>query len=415
MGISVSLLIVFPIIALLCIAVAAMIGVYVFKDSKSRGMNAPLWTIISIFAPGFIGLIIYLIVRTSYSALKCPQCGRRVDESFSVCPNCAAPLKSVCDNCSMPLDPSWQVCPNCATPIPPEKRNAHFAHGKSDKKLSALVIAAIAISLVVCIAVASFATIFLISCNDNGTFTISSSLEKREVKNTYFEKWIAECDKKGKGLYVLTGTAEPEQTDLSTATTFIFYKNDGGGSVNNSSIPSKLFGETTVDFIIDGDDSEENSGYILQYYYFESNKPLSVGTVKDENDKAVDANITKAGKNIESDFEKLQRMSYLDTVWIDINLSKSVSDIQSISMKKYHNGKTIESGSVVDAAGDALSQTVSFYFDITEPETDTVSFEMTDSSGKVVFKSEKIKVIGGKTYAFNASVNENGYFIEKAA
>ena len=51
-----------------------LIGVYVYRDAKRRGMNAALWTLIAILAPSLIGFIIYLLVRGNYSNLKCPRC-----------------------------------------------------------------------------------------------------------------------------------------------------------------------------------------------------------------------------------------------------------------------------------------------------------------------------------------------------
>ena len=46
-----------------------LIGVYVYRDAKRRGMNAALWTLIAILAPSLIGFIIYLLVRGNYSNL----------------------------------------------------------------------------------------------------------------------------------------------------------------------------------------------------------------------------------------------------------------------------------------------------------------------------------------------------------
>ena len=43
----------------LMVALHIAIGVYVYRDAKSRSMSAGLWTLIAIFTPGFIGLIIY--------------------------------------------------------------------------------------------------------------------------------------------------------------------------------------------------------------------------------------------------------------------------------------------------------------------------------------------------------------------
>ena len=50
-----------------------LVGIYVFRDAKSRGMNAAMWTLIAILVPSLIGFIIYLLVRGSYSNRRCPQ------------------------------------------------------------------------------------------------------------------------------------------------------------------------------------------------------------------------------------------------------------------------------------------------------------------------------------------------------
>ena len=50
--------IIFIPIALLLFAIPVLIGVYVWRDAKGRGMNAPLWTLVSVLAPSLIGFII---------------------------------------------------------------------------------------------------------------------------------------------------------------------------------------------------------------------------------------------------------------------------------------------------------------------------------------------------------------------
>ena len=79
-----------------------LIGVYVYRDAKRRGMNAALWTLIAILAPSLIGFIIYLLVRGNYSNLKCPRCAATVTEQYVVCPKCGAKLKPSCPNCLKP-------------------------------------------------------------------------------------------------------------------------------------------------------------------------------------------------------------------------------------------------------------------------------------------------------------------------
>ena len=47
--------------------IAILICIWVYKDAKSRGMNAVVWLIITILF-GIIGLIIYLVVRKPRAA-----------------------------------------------------------------------------------------------------------------------------------------------------------------------------------------------------------------------------------------------------------------------------------------------------------------------------------------------------------
>ena len=51
------------------LAVPIAIGVYVYRDASRRQMNAALWAVVSILAPLFIGFIVYLLGRGSYSDL----------------------------------------------------------------------------------------------------------------------------------------------------------------------------------------------------------------------------------------------------------------------------------------------------------------------------------------------------------
>lgn len=93
------------------------IGVFVYRDAKSRGMEAILWTMVAVLIPSFIGLIIYLVVRTKYSALRCARCGAVVEETYSVCPQCGASLQASCPSCGRTVQPGWNVCAHCGTAL----------------------------------------------------------------------------------------------------------------------------------------------------------------------------------------------------------------------------------------------------------------------------------------------------------
>jgi CheY-like chemotaxis protein len=43
----------------------------------------------------------------------CPTCNQLVDDSFSVCPHCATPLRNQCRSCGERLENGWRTCPYC--------------------------------------------------------------------------------------------------------------------------------------------------------------------------------------------------------------------------------------------------------------------------------------------------------------
>ena len=66
-----------PLILVFVVLIPILVGVYVYRDAKARRMDAVLWTIIAVIAPGLIGFIVYLIVRNgeSWSLLPAVRCG----------------------------------------------------------------------------------------------------------------------------------------------------------------------------------------------------------------------------------------------------------------------------------------------------------------------------------------------------
>ncbi len=137
----------------ICIAIGitAAIGVFVYRDAKKRGMNAPLWTLVALVAPGLIGLIIYLVVRSDRDtrSVYCSSCGNSVDEGFNICPYCSAVLKPQCPQCSYPLSAGWYVCPSCGESIPDELRvQTTESSGSGERGLSAILIGVIAVPIV---------------------------------------------------------------------------------------------------------------------------------------------------------------------------------------------------------------------------------------------------------------------------
>ena len=85
---------------------------YVNGDSKRRGMNRVLWTLIALFVPNGIGIIIYFFMREPVLG-PCPKCATIVRANFAFCPNCGTQLRTACPNCRRPVEPGWKTCAFC--------------------------------------------------------------------------------------------------------------------------------------------------------------------------------------------------------------------------------------------------------------------------------------------------------------
>lgn len=88
---------------------------YVNGDAKRRGMRRGLWTVIAIFVPNAIGIILYFFMRESLTT--CSQCRAQVRSTFSYCPSCGTALKAACPACRQPVEPGWKNCANCGTAL----------------------------------------------------------------------------------------------------------------------------------------------------------------------------------------------------------------------------------------------------------------------------------------------------------
>jgi hypothetical protein len=194
----------FMAIALACVVlIPALIGVYVYRDAKSRNMDAVLWTLVAILIPSFIGLIIYLVIRTNNTNLNCPQCQKPVAPEYALCPYCGMSLKATCPICAAPVDGGWKLCPKCGTELPQQTSTETYVAPKKDKKLvRILVIAILAPILLLTVALGS---LFALRGETQTTLagTNMSVEDEKEFLHPAVLDWIADCDKDGKGVYVL--------------------------------------------------------------------------------------------------------------------------------------------------------------------------------------------------------------------
>jgi hypothetical protein len=85
---------------------------YIYGDARRRRMRYVVWTLLAIFVPNAIGIILYLVLRDPMPVF-CSSCGVAVKSTFTFCPQCAKTLRPTCLQCGHALDRTWSHCPNC--------------------------------------------------------------------------------------------------------------------------------------------------------------------------------------------------------------------------------------------------------------------------------------------------------------
>lgn len=145
------------ILLLILVGIPVLIGLYVYRDARRRGMNALLWTLVAVLAPSLIGLILYLLIRGSYSDLLCPNCSSPVEEGFTVCPKCGTQLRKSCSRCGFPADNDWVVCPKCQNPLETVTADVKPPVHRNDRSLAKILMLVIVVPLLLLILmIASF-------------------------------------------------------------------------------------------------------------------------------------------------------------------------------------------------------------------------------------------------------------------
>lgn len=181
-------------ILILLLTIPVIVGVYVYRDAKRRGMNAALWTLVAVLAPSLIGFIIYLLVRGSYSDLRCPRCDTRVNDTFVVCPKCGAKLRPGCPNCGTAVESDWKVCPKCAQPLPTIQDDIVTPIRPKDKSLWKILVAIILVPLLL-IFVAGFSFSAVSSGGSSSLMVLPfdeyyNDHEIPESTKEYVQKWV---------------------------------------------------------------------------------------------------------------------------------------------------------------------------------------------------------------------------------
>jgi hypothetical protein len=89
---------------------------YVFGDARRRGMNHVLWTLLAIFIPNAIGVILYFILRDPVP-VPCPSCAMPAKKGHAYCACCGAAVRAACPQCREPVEPGWRNCARCGTAL----------------------------------------------------------------------------------------------------------------------------------------------------------------------------------------------------------------------------------------------------------------------------------------------------------
>ncbi len=80
-------------LAVASLAIVIFLAIWTYRDAESKGMMPVLWTALVVIVPSFIGLIIYLVVRTDNNKITCANCNKRVNSNMKFCSNCGMELK----------------------------------------------------------------------------------------------------------------------------------------------------------------------------------------------------------------------------------------------------------------------------------------------------------------------------------
>jgi hypothetical protein len=91
---------------------------YVNRDAGRRGMSRVLWTLLAIFVPNALGIVLYFILRKPRTS-NCPQCDAEVEPGFSFCPRCRHRLQPVCPHCQRSVGLGDKFCPYCGEALEP--------------------------------------------------------------------------------------------------------------------------------------------------------------------------------------------------------------------------------------------------------------------------------------------------------
>lgn len=81
-------------------------------DAGRRGMSRALWTIVVIFVPSAMGLILYFLLRAPIQG-GCPACGAAVDALTNYCARCGYSFRPAHPEGKAAIGPGDRFCSRC--------------------------------------------------------------------------------------------------------------------------------------------------------------------------------------------------------------------------------------------------------------------------------------------------------------
>lgn len=262
-------------LAFMFLFIPILIGVYVYKDATSRGMNASLWTLIAVLSPAVIGLIIYLVVRSDYSALQCPNCNAPVNEQFRACPTCGTPLKNQCPSCNQPLEATWKICPFCSEPVPEGSRSS-LVEIKKDSGLGRILFAVILIPVVIIVMLGAGLMNFRNTYSSNISYFDDMRAEDFANDPTVSD-WLEACNASGTGVYVLEYVYPENAKGGWNRSNYIIYRKGLTHAVEVSAVTGSrgLFGGEALKIAyVDSDSLGASDYHLYQLDYSTTSKPV---------------------------------------------------------------------------------------------------------------------------------------------
>jgi len=75
--------------AIALVSIIVFLGIWTYKDAKSRGLNATLWTLIVILGSNtMLGLLLYILIGRRESKITCPECSQNTSSKAVYCDHC---------------------------------------------------------------------------------------------------------------------------------------------------------------------------------------------------------------------------------------------------------------------------------------------------------------------------------------